>query len=50
MFILDVAMTIDGYWANAKGESVFPIDEMHGAGLVQLLSERAGAAVLRTYP
>ncbi len=46
MFILDVAITIDGYWADAKGESIFPIEEMHGAGLVQPLSERAGAAVL----
>lgn len=46
MVILDVAQTIDGYWADAEGASVYPIDEMHAAGLVQPLVERTGAAVL----
>lgn len=46
MFVLDVALTIDGYWADTEGESVYPIDEMHSAGLVHPLAERAGAAVL----
>ena len=46
MFVLDVAMSVDGYWADARGESVFPLDEMHGGGLVQTISGRAGAAVL----
>lgn len=46
MFVLDVAMTVDGYWADASGSSVFPIDEMHAAGLVTPLVERAGAAVM----
>lgn len=44
--ILDTAMTIDGFWADGEGSSVFPISEMHESGLIVPLIERTGAAVM----
>ena len=44
--ILDVAMSIDGFWADENGVSIFPVDEMHDAGLIAPLVVRTGAVVM----
>lgn len=43
--IVDAAITIDGFWADANGASVYPRDEMKKAGLTDALAKRIGAAV-----
>lgn len=44
--VLDVGMSIDGFWADEGGNSVFPVDEMHDAGLISPLVLRTGAVVM----
>ncbi len=44
--ILDVGMSIDGFWADRDGNSVFPVEEMHDAGLIAPLVQRTGAVVM----
>ncbi len=44
--ILDVGMSIDGFWADVDGNSVFPVEEMHDAGLIAPLVSRTGAVVM----
>lgn len=44
--VLDVGMSIDGFWADAEGNSVYPIEEMHNAGLIAPLISRTGAVVM----
>jgi dihydrofolate reductase len=44
--LLDTAMTLDGFWADGEGSSVFPIAELHDSGLVLPLIQRTGAAVM----
>lgn len=46
MVVLDAAMTLDGFWADANGKSVFPVREMHEEGLVAGLSSRTGAVIM----
>lgn len=43
---IDSAMSIDGYWADRAGRSVFPIDDLHSCGLLKPLVERTGAVVM----
>ena len=38
-------MTIDGFWADANGRSVFPIDDLHRCGLLDSLIQRTGAVI-----
>ncbi|MBW3098690.1 dihydrofolate reductase family protein [Pseudohoeflea coraliihabitans] len=44
--VLDVGMSIDGFWAVEYGNSIFPVDEMHDAGLIAPLVLRTGAVVM----
>src|SRR5688500_15948611 len=44
--VIDAAMSIDGFWADEAGRSVFPVGEMHDAGLVDELTERTGAVIM----
>lgn len=44
--VLDAGMSIDGFWADADGKSVFPVAEMHDAGLIAPLVFRTGAVVM----
>lgn len=44
--VIDAAISIDGFWADESGESVFPVNEMHDAGLVSELVERTGAVIM----
>ena len=46
MVVLDAAMTLDGFWADESGKSVFPVREMHEEGLVEALSSRTGAVIM----
>lgn len=43
---IDSAMSIDGFWADRDGQSVFPLDDMRGAGLIKTLVDRTGAVVM----
>src|SRR5947208_16386496 len=40
---IDSAMSIDGFWADREGQSVFPLGDMHGSGLIKALVDRTGA-------
>jgi dihydrofolate reductase len=44
--VIDAAMSIDGFWADEAWNSVFPVDEMHDAGLVEELTSRTGAVIM----
>ncbi|WP_317939016.1 dihydrofolate reductase family protein [Sulfitobacter pontiacus] len=44
--LLDAAMSIDGFWADENGNSIFPVEEMHRAGLIAPLVLRTGAVVM----
>lgn len=44
--VLDAAMSIDGFWADENGNSIFPVEEMHDAGLIAPLALRTGAVVM----
>lgn len=44
--IIDAAMSLDGFWADPDGQSVYPIGDMHESGLVAPLAERTGAAIM----
>ncbi|MDF3420108.1 riboflavin biosynthesis protein RibD [Sulfitobacter sp. KE29] len=44
--VLDVGMSIDGFWADENGSSIFPVEEMHHAGLIAPLVLRTGAVVM----
>tara|TARA_R110002020_G_scaffold316361_11_gene531593 strand:+ start:8500 stop:9012 length:513 start_codon:yes stop_codon:yes gene_type:complete len=39
-------MSVDGFWADADGNSLFPVEEMHRAGLISPLVLRTGAVVM----
>jgi dihydrofolate reductase len=43
---IDSAMSIDGFWADREGQSVFPLGDMHSSGLIEALVERTGAVVM----
>ena len=43
---IDAAMTMDGCWADINGESVYPVEEMHGSGLLQTVMDRTGAVIM----
>lgn len=42
---IDCAVSIDGYWADADGRSVYPRDEMPRSAMVAMI-ERTGAAIM----
>jgi dihydrofolate reductase len=44
--VLDAAISLDGFWADGDGKSVFPVREMYEAGLVGGLSLRTGAIIM----
>lgn len=44
--VLDAAITVDGFWADDDGKSVFPVREMYEAGLVRELSLKTGAVIM----
>ncbi|MSU91429.1 riboflavin biosynthesis protein RibD [Rhodobacteraceae bacterium 2CG4] len=44
--LLDAGMSLDGFWADADGTSVFPVAEMREAGLIAPLVLRTGAVVM----
>jgi len=44
--LIDAAMSLDGFWADAAGQSVFPVDEMHESGLIEPIARRCGAVVM----
>lgn len=43
---IDAAMTMDGYWADTNGDSIFPIEEMHLSGLLMPVVDRTGAVIM----
>src|SRR5689334_21026734 len=43
---IDAAMSIDGFWADREGQSVFPLEDMHSSGLIKTLVDRTGAVVM----
>jgi dihydrofolate reductase len=43
---IDSAMSIDGFWADREGQSVFPLGDMHSSGLIEALVDRTGAVVM----
>jgi dihydrofolate reductase len=43
---IDSAMSIDGFWADREGQSVFPLKDMHTSGLIKTLVDRTGAVVM----
>lgn len=43
---IDAGVSIDGFWADPDGTSVFPVDEMHRSGLIAALVERTGSVVM----
>ncbi|QSR19749.1 dihydrofolate reductase family protein [Novosphingobium sp. KA1] len=44
--IVEAATSIDGYWVDAEGVSVFPIDAQRRARMVARLSQSCGAVVM----
>ena len=42
---IDCAVSIDGYWADADGTSVYPRDEVRKSALAQMI-ERTGAVIM----
>ena len=43
---IDSAMSIDGFWADRDGRSVFPLKDLHTSGLINDLVDRTGAVVM----
>jgi dihydrofolate reductase len=43
---IDSAMSIDGFWADREGKSVFPLGDMHSSGLIKALVDRTGAVIM----
>lgn len=44
--IVDAASSLDGFWADARGRSVFCTSDLHGSGLSGRLDEVCGAVVM----
>ena len=44
--IVEAATSIDGYWSDADGVNVFPVDAARRARMVAQLSESCGAVVM----
>ena len=44
--ILDAAMSVDGYWAEPSGKSIYPIDELRGSAIGAELIRTTGAVVM----
>jgi dihydrofolate reductase len=44
--IIDAATSLDGFWADARGRSVFSVADLHGSGLSGRLSDVCGAVVM----
>lgn len=44
--IIDAATSLDGFWADTCGRSVFAMGDLHGSGLSGLLEEDCGAVVM----
>ena len=34
---IDSAMSIDGFWADRDGQSVFPLDDLYSSGILKTL-------------
>jgi dihydrofolate reductase len=43
---IDSAMSIDGFWADRDGRSVFPLDDLYSSGILETLVDRTGAVVM----
>jgi dihydrofolate reductase len=43
---IDAAMSLDGFWADRDGRSVFPLDDLHSSGMLKTLVDRTGAVVM----
>jgi dihydrofolate reductase len=43
---IDSAMSVDGFWADRDGKSVFPLGDMHSFGFIKTLVDRTGAVVM----
>lgn len=43
---VDAAMSIDGFWADRDGHSVFPLDDLYTSGILGTLVDRTGAVVM----
>jgi riboflavin biosynthesis pyrimidine reductase len=43
---LDAAISIDGFWADRDGKSVYPVEEMHRSRLIEPIIARTGAVVM----
>lgn len=44
--ILDAAMSVDGYWADSCGQSVYPVNELQGTAIMAELISTTGAVVM----
>jgi len=44
--IIDAATSLDGFWADARGHSVFRAEDLQGSGLSGRLSDVCGAVVM----
>jgi dihydrofolate reductase len=43
---IDSAMSIDGFWADRDGRSVFPLDDLYSSGILKTLVDRTGAVIM----
>ena len=44
--IIDAATSLDGFWADARGNSVLSAEEMHRSGMLPSLKDVCGAVVM----
>ena len=44
--ILDAAMSVDGYWAESAGQSIYPVGELRGSAILDDLVRTTGAVVM----
>lgn len=44
--IIDAVTSLDGFCADARGKSVFPVENMHGSGMIASLVDMCGAVVM----
>lgn len=44
--IIDTATSLDGFWADARGNSVLSAEEMHRSGMLPSLKDVCGAVVM----
>ena len=44
--ILDAAMSVDGYWAESGGQSIYPVNEFRGSTMLADLVQTTGAVVM----